>query len=109
MNKEIKLQWICHTPNLLKEILGNKECDILTKPLQIFGGILYQVAERAQELNDPELNALMCRLTLYSQADPESPDYDPELLETLRPGKLITASRYGGFGESNATNKKCQT
>lgn len=75
-----KLQWKVHTPNLLAEVLNNPTASILTKPIQILGGLLYEVAERAAELNDPMLNQLMLRLTLYSAGDPESSDYDPSLL-----------------------------
>ena len=78
-----QIDWKCHTPLLLEEILKNDQCYILNKPLKIFGFMLGQVADRAVILNDPELNRLMCRLTLYSQADPESPDYDPEMLKSL--------------------------
>jgi len=81
------LPWKCHTPLLLEEILTNDSGGILKKPLQIFGEMLHKVAERALELNDPALNDLMCTLTLYSAADPESPDYDLEMIEANK--KLI--------------------
>lgn len=73
------LYWKVNTPGLLKEILSNSQAAILAKPLQIFGSILYEVGERAIELNDPKLNALMCRLSIYSQSDPYNPDYNEEL------------------------------
>jgi hypothetical protein len=75
------MKWKIHTPNLLKEILSNPTANILERPLNIFGKILYEVAERAAELNDPQLNSLMCRLTLYEQADPEMPSYDQTLIK----------------------------
>ena len=77
------LPWTCHTPLLLEEILKNDQCYVFNKPLKIFGKMLGDVADRAVELNDPKLNLLMCRLTLYSQADPESPDYDPGMIKKL--------------------------
>lgn len=77
------LKWKCHLPNLLGEILGNPGTGILLRPIQIAAGILEQVAESAARINDPELNALMCRLTLYAIADPECDDYDPELCEAI--------------------------
>lgn len=52
-------------------------------PLNIFGKLLALVGERAIELNDPKLNALMCRLTIYTIADPESQDYDPETVRKI--------------------------
>ena len=90
MNKKypIKLKWKCHTPNLLKEI---NNCTNFNNPtaLRIFRDILVDVSERASEINDPKLNALMCRLTLYEIADPESKNYDSKLLnKTLKKGDL---------------------
>lgn len=70
--------WRCHTPNLLKEVLANPSASILSKPLAILGRMLAEVADRAIELDDPKLHALMIRLTLYSLADPDSPDYDAD-------------------------------
>lgn len=67
--------WKVNTPGLLNEILLNPQCGILKIPLSIFKNILAEVAERAIELNDPKLIALMCRLALYEQADPYSKDY----------------------------------
>lgn len=66
-----KLDWSCHTPNLLKEVLTNESAGVLRMPLTIFGQLLAEVATRASELNDPALNLLMLRLTLYDVADPE--------------------------------------
>ena len=73
------LKWKCHTPNLFKEILVNKECAILLQPLRILLATLGEVAARAIELDDDKLNELMMRLTLYSCADPQSEDYNPDL------------------------------
>lgn len=77
------MYWKIHTARLLEEVLQNPGTGILTKPLQILGKTLHEVAERASELNDPKLNALMLRLTLYDMADPASKDYDPALIEKL--------------------------
>jgi hypothetical protein len=71
MPKTTCLVWKVHTPSLLKEIATSSGNSILRIPLQTLGDILYEVADRAKELDDPKMNALMCRLTLYSQADPE--------------------------------------
>jgi hypothetical protein len=75
----IACEWRVHTYRLLKEIADNSGQPILQKPMAIFGKLLADVGERAAELNDPRLNALMLRLTIYTAADPESPDYDPDL------------------------------
>lgn len=71
------VSWKVNTHGLLQEVLQNNETGILTIPLRIFAELLDAVARRAIVLNDHELNKLMCRLTLYSIADPTSPDYDP--------------------------------
>jgi hypothetical protein len=73
------LEWRVCTPALLEEILNNKGCQILARPLQIFGHILAEVGERAAEINDPKLNALMCRLSIYAISNPYDPEYDKEL------------------------------
>lgn len=75
--------WKVHTSSLLNEILSNPGTEILHRPIQILGHLLHQVGERAAELNDPLMNELMCRLTLYSAADPESPDFSPEVLRIV--------------------------
>lgn len=76
------MEWKVNTPSLLKETISNNPTAwALQKPFQIFGLILAEVAERASELNDPKLNALMCRLALYEISDPYNPAYDKELCE----------------------------
>jgi hypothetical protein len=71
-----QLQWKIHIPNLLQRIADIPAPGVLRVPLNLFGKALADVAERAAEINDPHLNAMMMRLTLYSVADPHSPDYD---------------------------------
>jgi hypothetical protein len=88
VSKQISVGWKVHTPNLLKEILNNPGTGILTQPISIFGKLLAEVGERAAEINDPRLNALMIRLTIYSASDPNSPDYDAALCK-----KAIEAAR----------------
>lgn len=75
--------WHAHTYHLLNEIVENSNQPALCKPLQIFSRLLALVGERAVQLDDPIMNALMCQLTIYTVADPESPDYDPELVEQV--------------------------
>jgi len=71
--------WKVNTPQLLKEILENNETQILRVPLSVFGHLLSEVGERASELNDPKLNALMCRLAIYEVSDPYSENYNEKL------------------------------
>lgn len=80
----VKLGWKVHTTDLFKEISSNiKHNPQVRIPLQILQNLLGQVAQRAIELNDPQLNKLMIRLTLYSIADPNSPDYDYEAVSKI--------------------------
>ena len=91
------LTWRVHVPNLLKEILNNKGTSILAAPLSILGRKLYELGEIANRINDPELNAMMCELTIYSIADPESEDHDPDLVAELREAaKTIKKQRSNG-------------
>lgn len=88
---ELPLEWRVHTSRLLEEIIQHSGQQVLTQPLRILGRLLAEVGERAIELDDAKLNALMCRLTIYTVADPDSPDYDPELLQkTLSPNDKLT-------------------
>ena len=72
------LDWKCHTPKLFEEVMNNPGAAILAIPLTILLRILGEIAQRAIELDDPQLHLLMLRLTLYSCADPLSKDYDPD-------------------------------
>ena len=83
-----ELSWRCHTPNLLNEILNNNpKMGIFSTPINILGKLLAEVGERAAEINDPELNKLMVRLTIYSIADPASQDYDQIAVDKILAGK----------------------
>ena len=86
-------EWRVHTSHLLEEIAKHSGQAILVKPLQILGCLLARVGERAAELHDRQLDALMMRLTIYTVADPESPDYDPALVaEYLSPNAPASAT-----------------
>lgn len=80
----MKLSFKIHTLRLLEEILNsNDNMGIFNVPIHEFGVLLYQVASRASELNDPILNHLMCELTLYEIADPYNANYDKATLEEI--------------------------
>ena len=79
VDKDITLRWKVNTPQLLKEIMSNNGMSILYAPINIYKDLLAELAERAIELNDPKLNALMCRMALYEVSDPYSKEYDAEL------------------------------
>ncbi len=77
--KEKILSWRVNTTALFREIVEGStknETEVFRQPLRILSSVLGEVAFRALELNDPKLNALMCRLALYEESDPYSPEYD---------------------------------
>lgn len=78
------LEWRVNTPAFLKEIFDGYPSEngaILFQPLNIFREVLVEVAERASQLNDPIMNALMVRLSLYGIADPyDKENYDHNAL-----------------------------
>jgi hypothetical protein len=78
-----ELKWRVHTPNLIKEVLNNPGTSTLVTPLKIFLSLMNDVAVRASQLNDAQLNALMCRLTLYQLSDLESPNYDQKTYDEI--------------------------
>ena len=73
------LKWKVHFPQLIKEVLSNKEMQVMSIPLTILSGLISEVAARASEINDDKLNSLMCRLALYSVSDPYDDDYDENI------------------------------
>lgn len=85
MDKDIKpLHWRIHTANLLNEILtGSERMGIFSVPIHQLGVMLAEVGERASELGDARLNLLCARLTLFEFADPQSKEYDPDMLKKL--------------------------
>ena len=85
LNNKRNLYWKAHIPNLFKEIVEcNPEHNNIFKcPLMIIERILIEIAKRAEELDDPELKLLCCRLTLYEIADPESKEYNPAVFKIL--------------------------
>jgi len=77
------VKWKVQLPKLFDEILSNPEMAVMKQPLAITMMLLRDVARRAIELDDPALHALMLRLALYEQGDPEAAEYDPSLLERM--------------------------
>lgn len=71
MVNENTVHFKCDTPALLQEIMTGvvdnpkSGAYILKIPLQILGNYLGQVAQRAAEINDPQLNILMLEMKLY--------------------------------------------
>lgn len=80
---DVSNMWKVNTMQFLKEIANNPQCAILSQPINIFGRILYDIAERALELQDKKMIALCCRLSLYEQADPYSKEFDQKAMDKL--------------------------
>lgn len=79
---EMPMLWGVNTAQLLKEIiLNNPSAWNLKIPLQIFGILLAELGEISAEINNPKLNAMMCRLAIYECADQYSENYNKELAE----------------------------
>lgn len=77
------LKWKCQTSELLREILEHNNLGTLTKPINLFKGLLVGVVDRARELDDPQLNILMLRLGFY----------DIEGVEVYNPHEISKAIR----------------
>lgn len=62
-----KMEWSVDTPALLNDIIPNAMQKETISPsiLVIFRNLLAEVAQRATELHDPQLDILMLRLNLY--------------------------------------------
>jgi hypothetical protein len=79
--EKINLQWKVNTNGLMNEVMTCQGASILYIPLKIFLGLLADVAKRASELNDKELNKLMLRLALYDISNPKSKSFDQDAVE----------------------------
>lgn len=93
--------WRVCTTGLFEEIVncGGPGVAIMRLPLTIMANLLAKVAERALELHDPMLNALMCQLALYEQSNPQSPQYDKEMTDTA----IQTGMGYAAFMNSSVS------
>ena len=83
MSKQLGNHWKIHTPRLLEEILKGSGQAIYKIPLNMLGKMLASVGEHAARINDPELNHMMAVMTIYTVADPESPDYSRDKLDEI--------------------------
>lgn len=83
-----------HTPNLLQDIIPNQighSAGILKVPLNEFQSLLALLAERATELNDPELNIICLSLTLYEVDPKDIPDAIDKQIQRMNKNKKKTA------------------
>jgi len=69
--------WRSNVKALFEEMIENGGHAIASchMPLKITYAILTEVAQRANELQDPKLNSLMARLALYDECNPYSEHY----------------------------------
>jgi hypothetical protein len=84
------LEWRVNTPAFLKEAFENMpgtNNGVWFQPVNIFRELLVEVAKRASQLNDPVMNALMCRLCLYAESDPYDKDYKEEVVKSILASK----------------------
>jgi hypothetical protein len=77
--------WKVHVRSLFEEIIKGSGQSIYKLPLHMTHGLLLEVAEAASRINDPELNALMCKLALYAISDP----YDKEHYDSKQMGRIL--------------------
>ena len=91
MGKEIKdalsIGFRVDTPALLTELASNAlmpNMGVLKVPLNVFSSLLVRVAERAIELDDPELNIWMLSLNLYEVPPMEIVEKIEEQIQRLQ-------------------------
>lgn len=77
------LEWKICTPAFLQEVFGSYpgKGGVLFQPANIFRELIAEVAQRATEINDPILNALMCRMALYSVSDPYDKEFNHDITQ----------------------------
>jgi len=70
-------KWRSNVKGMFEEIIecGGHNLAAMRMPLKITYTILAEVAQRANELQDPELNSLMARLCLFDDCNPYSEHY----------------------------------
>ena len=62
----INLDWKCNTPGLIEEVANCcTDATALITPLRILQRMLQELAAIAIRIDDPELNVMMLRLSLY--------------------------------------------
>ncbi len=79
-DENVKVTYTVNLPQLIKELLlasshpDHVQCDAL----KIAALILHELAARASEINDDQLNGILCRLALYDVSDPNYSGYNPD-------------------------------
>ena len=79
-----------HTTNLFKELWECSGMKIYGKIMKIFLALLNDVAQRATEINDPVMNALILKLRLYEvQQESDIPKLIDKMKEEYEQSKLL--------------------
>lgn len=76
------------TPQLLKEITHNDGVSILKVPLNVLQSWLLRLAERAIDLDDPELNIIMLSMSLYEGTPQQLTQAIEAQFERLNPAEV---------------------
>lgn len=99
MSQNIANKVSVHTVRLLDEIQNNatrpKDMAALQIPFDYFRALLHEVAQRCTEINDPVLDILMIKMTMYSVANPDMPDFDQEVVKQFLESDLCK-EKFGG-------------
>lgn len=80
---ENTLYFRVHAKNLLEEISENRQMSVARIPLGIMYDILRIASQRAIELGDEKMIAIMCALTMYDEVDPESDEYNEDVCRKM--------------------------
>jgi len=82
--KRPELEFKVNTMSFLKEVFEhNHSMSVFKIPANVFKDLLVQIAYRASQLNDDNLNALMAQLALYAVADPYDENYNEKICQEL--------------------------
>ena len=69
---DLSNEWKVDTANLLKLLVEeNPKGSILKQPVRLFQSLLIQLAERAIQINDKELNEILLKLCLIKPGEAE--------------------------------------
>lgn len=78
------LSWRVNIAALLDEILNSNDLmGIFKIPFSILGKMLALAGKRAAEINDPELNKLMMRLSIYAEGDAYDKHYNQKKYDAV--------------------------
>lgn len=69
---DLSNEWKVDTANLLRLLVEeNPKGSVLKQPVRLFQSLLIQLAERALQINDKELNEILLKLCLIESEETE--------------------------------------